>query len=326
MLIRGDARALPLKSGCVDCVVTSPPYFGLRNYGDERQIGQEGSVDAFVVALVAVFREVRRVLKASGVVWLNLGDSYAGGGGFFPDAPANRKRAAGAGWGRMNAFSGAQSEQRRRARPAEVPEGVKAKDLIGVPWRVALALQADGWFLRSEVIWSKPNPMPEKVFDRPTRSHEHLFLLSQAAQYIYDFAAIAEPSATEPGVRRNRRSVWTVPTKPFKGAHFAVMPEALVEPCILSGCPVGGLVLDPFCGSGTVGVVASRVGRRWVGVDLAYQEISSKRTRAGPGWLFGGVGIDGVDDLVEVDAGEPCRDAAGVGGASGVSCGDAIED
>lgn len=324
MLIRGDARFLPLADGCVDCCITSPPYFGLRDYGHAEQIGLELTPDAFVAELVVVFREVRRVMKAGATLWLNIGDSYAaggkGGGGSFM---AQRREAA---WQKQSVLNG----WRRQ------PEGCKEKDLLGIPWMVAFALRADGWYLRSDIIWAKPNPMPESVTDRPTKAHEYLFLLSKSERYHYDAAAIREPYAASTltqfnqpytgqatkeyavaGVQNpsdikrritdkqrghgrrhagfndrwdampkdeqqqagaNKRSVWSIATMPYAGAHFATMPEALVEPCILAGCPIGGIVLDPFCGSGTVLAVAARLGRRGVGVDLSYQDLAKKRT------------------------------------------------
>ncbi len=298
MIIRADARALPLRDGCVDCCVTSPPYFGLRDYGNSQQIGLEPTPDAFVASLVTVFREVKRVLKDSGTLWLNLGDSYGRQGGRISDQPRN--------WDGRDKDPGAMHS----TRIASDWEG-KAKDLIGIPWMVAFALRADGWFLRSDIIWSKPNPMPESVTDRPTKAHEYLFLLAKSERYHYDAAAIAEDSiyagkivslgmkslsrgqanganvkASGNGLAnsvtvtasRNRRSVWTVATEPYSGAHFATFPEKLIEPCILAGCPSGGLVLDPFLGSGTVGAVAERLGRRWVGTDLSYQHLAKKRT------------------------------------------------
>jgi DNA modification methylase len=478
MLIRGDSRFLPLRDGCVDCVVTSPPYWGLRDYGHGDQIGLEATPDAYVGHLVQVFREVRRVLKDSGVVWCNLGDSYAAGKcGRDDNSPTDRARfdTYGHGGGIKLQTTG----NNGRARP--VPSGLKPKDLVGVPWRVAFALQADGWYLRSDVIWAKPNPMPESVTDRPTKAHEMLFLLTKSERYFYDAAAISErvsdPSVIEGadgdgqgstlrddfgfksappasllkvgislaasvlniaqrqnnlglfafdaevgqqganrgagfpvvhipvvrraaahatrftdgdvsakefleemhglcialpdgddlketwrlaaldvghihadsdrsvavnnagkvgeikrvhdpnytarvpssrtkaahtprndgdrwqcaplqkgagggrgvaprGLGRNRRTVWTIPTMPYAGAHFATMPEKLIEPCILAGCPMGGLVLDPFVGSGTVVSVAQRLGRRGVGVDLSYQGLAKKRT-AQRGLSFG---------------------------------------
>jgi DNA modification methylase len=302
VLICGDARRLPLADACVDCIVTSPPYFGLRDYGNAAQIGLEPTLEAYVQSLVAVFREVRRVLNAKGTCWLNVGDSYNnadkwGGGGVNTGKHTKTVN------GEVPSWSGV----RRRWSGME---GTKPKDLLMVPARVALALQADGWYLRSDIIWSKPNPMPESVTDRPTKAHEYLFLLTKSERYFYDAAAIAERSSyageqagvcrgtkkratamgraptgnEKPGsnwiqpVTRNRRSVWTVNTMPYSGAHFATMPEKLVEPCILAGCPLGGLVLDPFVGSGTVVSVAERLGRRGVGVDLSYQNLARKRT------------------------------------------------
>jgi len=339
VLIRADARQLPLVEGCVDCVVTSPPYFGLRDYGRSDQIGLERTPEAYVDSLLSVFAEVRRVLNNSGVCWLNLGDSYATAGGYGgDDCPSNADS-------KSRSNRGARHKGRR-----DQLLGFKHKDLCGIPWRVAMALQADGWYLRSDIIWHKPNPMPESVTDRPTKSHEYLFLLTKSSSYYYDAKAIAEPVSDAmlqqmdedydglglkdyeaAGVQnpstvkariiagklkeakrgqcfentgnvgmdarwskerraeiltRNKRSVWTIPTMPYSGAHFATMPEALVEPCILAGCPLGGLVLDPFIGSGTVGAVAERLGRRWVGTDLSYQELAKKRT-AQRGLIFG---------------------------------------
>jgi len=286
MLIRGDARRLPLRDASVDCVVTSPPYFGLRDYGAAGQLGLEPTPDAYVAAIVGVFREVWRVLTPTGTCWLNLGDSYA----------ANRSYQV---VDNKHVYVG-------NTMAAQVPDGLKPKDLIGIPWRVAFALQADGWYLRSDIIWHKPNPMPESVTDRPTKAHEYLFLLTKQERYHYDAAAIAERATglarsfngsdgSKSGAQgdrndggrerigdfvfsRNRRSVWTVSTLPYSGAHFATMPETLVEPCILAGCPMGGRVLDPFVGSGTVVAVAERLGRVGVGVDLRYQDLAAERT------------------------------------------------
>ncbi len=302
MIIRADARQIPLVDGCVNCVVTSPPYWGLRDYGHGEQIGLEPTPEAYVSSLVGVFRDIRRVLKDDGTAWLNLGDSYANTGGMT--GGVNGKDGSAKRAGRM--FEGGY-------RPLSV--GLKQKDLVGIPWRVAFALQADGWYLRSDIIWHKPNPMPESVTDRPTKSHEYVFLLAKSERYFYNAAAINEIAVSgldlgllrglhagsdnkvawhaqsirtrqDAGVdsrtagtgTRNKRSVWTVPTMPYSGAHFATMPEALIEPCILAGCPLGGLVLDPFIGSGTVGAVAERLGRRWVGTDLTYQTLSVART------------------------------------------------
>jgi DNA modification methylase len=313
MLIQADSRTLPLADGCVSCVVTSPPYWGLRDYGDPQQIGLESTPDAYVAQLVAVFREVRRVLADDGTVWLNLGDSYAGsnasqgGDGSTATYTDGRRHVAGA--------MARQVHRTSQQTTMKVGDGLKSKDLVGIPWRVAFALQADGWYLRSDIIWSKPNPMPESVTDRPTKAHEYIFLLAKAARYYYDAAAIADAATfgahharynskwaptkyhnknaahadvcgSNEGLRggianpleRNKRSVWHVATQPYPDAHFATFPEALIEPCILAGCPVGGRVLDPFIGSGTTGAVAERLGRRWVGVDLTYQHLARART------------------------------------------------
>lgn len=310
-LIRADARALPIAAGVVHCCVTSPPYFGLRDYGVAGQIGLEDSPAAYVASLVAVFREVWRVLREDGTCWVNLGDSYATsppgnkGNGQFSKSGLNGAQTSASYLKRLESGSGMKRNT--------IVGDLKPKDLIGIPWRVAFALQADGWYLRSDIIWAKPNPMPESVTDRPTKAHEYVFLLTKAERYWYDAATIREPNTLDMQDRaarghtreprgkldgsrqdattlrgvaamaieaggRNKRSVWTIPTQSYTGAHFATMPEALIEPCILAGCPLGGLVLDPFLGSGTVGAVASRLGRRWVGTDLTYQTLSAERT------------------------------------------------
>ncbi len=334
-----------LDDGSVDCCVTSPPYFGLRDYGTgewiggdpncshrreskksdktitghknfdemlgvgdaiqkqvcsycgatrkDEQIGLEETPDAFVQALVEVFRKVRRVLKNDGTLWLNLGDSYAGSG------------------------KGGQSEDKKSENWQ--PEygnkgkkyGLKPKDLIGIPWRVAFALQADGWYLRQDIIWHKPNPMPESVTDRCTKAHEYIFLLSKSKQYYYDADAIKEESihyqsdnrADKGNIRyegkrtidrsgkngqdsfvtinetRNKRSVWTVTTKPYSGAHFATFPQDLIEPCIKAGCRPNGVVLDPFMGAGTTAIVARKLNRNYIGFELnpEYVKIAERR-------------------------------------------------
>jgi DNA modification methylase len=253
-----------IEAGSVQTCVTSPPYWGLRDYGHDGQLGLESTPDEYVARMVGVFREVRRVLADDGTLWLNLGDSYATGAGKVGDHPGGGVQ--GASW------RGATTS------PNRLPiEGFKPKDLVGIPWRVAFALQADGWWLRQDIIWHKPNPMPESIRDRCTKSHEYLFLLAKSERYFYDNEAIAEQALHSD--TRNRRSVWTIATKPFKGAHFAVMPEALAEPCVLAGSRADDLVLDPFSGSGTVGVVALRHGRRFVGVELnpEYAEIARDR-------------------------------------------------
>ena len=301
-----------LEGQSVHCVVTSPPYFGLRDYGHDGQIGLEASPEAFVAKLVEVFREARRVLRDDGTLWLNLGDTYAGYHGnknaSYEDAPSNK---------------GGYFENQRKTLVNH--NGIKNKDLIGIPWRVAFALQADGWYLRQDIIWHKPNPMPESVRDRCTKAHEYIFLLSKSERYYFDSEAMQEPAAkwaagsefhtgktgahqlgrastkprtagnkshkyvteyngsdTEehrtkaglmniahtPWETRNRRSVWTVATKPYKGAHFATFPPDLIRPCILAGCPKEGTVLDPFGGSGTTALVALEEGRKAVLCEL----------------------------------------------------------
>lgn len=302
-IIHGDClEILPtLEENSIDCCVTSPPYWGLRDYGVEGQLGLENTPEEYTEKLVSIFREVKRVLKGEGTLWLNLGDSYSGsmkGIGSNGYAYAGKKQATNHG------SVGIYHEKP----PSAQSIGLKPKDLVGIPWRVAFALQSDGWYLRSDIIWHKPNPMPESVKDRPTRAHEYIFLLSKSERYYYDNEAIKEPFESKPtkprnqseeaynssfaggrwspGERdfykkggRNKRSVWTVATKPFSDAHFATFPPDLIEPCILAGCPNGGVVLDPFFGAGTTGLVAIRNGRRYIGIELneEYIEIAKQR-------------------------------------------------
>ena len=273
MILTGDAveRLRELPDGIAQTCITSPPYFGLRDYGVEGQIGLEETPQEYVERLVTVFREVRRVLRDDGTLWLNLGDSYASQGGAHGGRNDNQR---GVGARRVHAAGGGDQAARTP------PDGLKPKDLVGIPWRVAFALQADGWYLRSDIVWAKPNPMPESVRDRPTRAHEYVFLLSKNERYFYDHEAIKEPAVSNhPSSKRNRRSVWHIPVRPFKGAHFAVFPEALVEPMVLAGSRPGDLVLDPFAGSGTTGVVARRHGRRFLGIELnpEYVELAEHR-------------------------------------------------
>jgi DNA modification methylase len=271
-IICGDAPAAlkELPDGCVNCCVTSPPYYGLRDYGEAGQIGQEGTLREYVKRLVQVFREVRRILKGDGTLWLNIADAYC---------TANSKA-----------------------------QGMKPKDMMGVPWALAFALRDEGWYLRNDVIWVKANPMPENVPDRMGRTHEHIFLMAKSKRYFYDRMAIAEPAAPDTARRlksgrsgqnkyakgapgqgpqtinrrrdagevdeamvspvRNRRDVWHINTVPYSGAHFAAFPPRLAEVCILAGCPAGGVVLDPFFGSGTTGLAAKRHGRHYIGIDI----------------------------------------------------------
>jgi DNA modification methylase len=292
MILHGDCLAMlkTLPDESVNCCVTSPPYWGLRDYGVEGQIGLEATPELYTAKLVTVFREVRRVLKADGTLWLNLGDSYAGSWGAMSHSLEDKAKRTGS------------NVRPVTSRPMQ---GIKPKDLVGIPWRVAFALQADGWYLRSDIIWAKPNPMPESVTDRPTKAHEYIFLMSKSDRYWYDHEAVLEPftndwlstrkpyqikgntdrndggqppqSANENG--RNKRSVWTVTTQPYPDAHFATFPPKLIEPCILAGCPPGGIVLDPFLGSGTTLYVAKELNREGIGIELnaAYITLAERR-------------------------------------------------
>lgn len=300
-IILGDCIAgmKTLPEGCIHTCVTSPPYFGLRDYGGgDEEIGQEDTVDGYVQKMVEVFREVRRILRDDGTLWLNLGDSYMSAKNCAPPP-----QTVGGQRGMPSDFIPANRKDQK---------GLKTKDLIGIPWRVAFALQADGWYLRQDIIWNKPNPMPESVEDRCTKAHEYIFLLSKKPKYYYDKDAISEPLAypnekrrprgskgaweidgREQGengggkpydgypTRKNKRSVWTVNAKGYKGAHFAVYPKELITPCVLAGCPVGGTVFDPFTGSGTTAVVALNNGRNYVGTELnpEYVKIAEDRIR-----------------------------------------------
>lgn len=330
-ILQGDCRETlkTLPNASVQCCVTSPPYWGLRDYGVAGQIGQEPTPEEYVAAIVAVFREVHRALKDDGTLWLNLGDSYTSGGRKTRDPGQSKNHQAMENW---------------TAGRADTPDGLKPKDLIGIPWMVAFALRADGWYLRSDIIWSKPNPMPESVTDRPTKAHEYIFLLSKSQRYFYDSEAIKEPmslsseerlaqdiesqtesvranggaktngtmkavgkvdkqrghsrrhagfnerwDAMEKGEQcsgmRNKRSVWSVAPANFKEAHFATFPPDLIKPCILAGSRVGDVVLDPFGGSGTTGMVALELGRRAVLCELnpEYVKLSERRCDVTPG-------------------------------------------
>lgn len=348
-IIHGDAltelRKLP--DECVDCIITSPPYWGLRDYGVAGQLGLEESPEEYVARMVEVFREVRRVLRNDGTLWLNIGDSYA----------ATRK-------GGPQGKNGARADRRFVASvSAKMGDGLKNKDLVGIPWMLAFALRADGWYLRQDIIWSKPNPMPESVTDRCTKAHEYIFLVTKSQKYYFDNKAVQElavyggveerlarqkddmkssPTAKKNGIRRrvsfaeplaeatvnrgksgkwesapnaklskgvigmtpdsfnkavktmlekgtrNRRSVWTVNTAPFKEAHFATFPEKLIEPMVLAGTPPKGIVLDPFMGAGTTALVAKKLGRQYIGIELnpEYIKMAEKRLRNIPNPLF----------------------------------------
>lgn len=324
-ILQGDAlevlRTLP--DECMDCCITSPPYYGLRDYGIDGQLGLEKTPEEYVNKIVDVFREVKRVLKKEGVMFLNLGDSYASNGKSGGDIDRDDGMDIERGRGRLN----------------DHPI-IKPKDLVGIPWRVAFALQADGWYLRQDLIWAKPNPMPESVTDRCTKSHEYIFLMSKSPKYYYDAEAIKEPATyalssgdhRPPGIvrdriygydskeavlrgrvvhetkngitirhpdgkhgdaqqspktfveNRNKRSVWTVTTKPFKEAHFATFPEDLIVPMVKAGCPEKGIVLDPFMGSGTTGIVAKKLKRNYLGIELnpSYIKMGNNRLAAQP--------------------------------------------
>lgn len=312
-IVNCDARHIPLADGVVQVCVTSPPYYGLRDYNEEGQIGLERTPGEYVANIVAVMREVRRVLRKDGTLWLVIGDSYAG---------SNKGTGANAGAKQRTSRSWA-IDKGKRTLPRwgggdTAVRGLAAKNLIGIPWRVAFALQDDGWWLRSDIIWYKPNPMTESAKDRPGKTHEYIFLLSKSRKYYYDNIAVLEPAKydgrkktrfdgsekyangyaptdkhntshlrgherwaqTKDGKpARNKRTVWTVATARFKGAHFATYPPALIEPCILAGSRRGDLVMDPFCGAGTTGVVAAKHGRRFFGVELNAEYIGMAEDR-----------------------------------------------
>ena len=255
-LVIGDAAKVlaRLPERVFQSCVTSPPYWSLRDYNIAGQIGLEKSVEEYIQALVKVFEQVRRVLRDDGTLWLNIGDSYTSGGRTWR-APDKKNPA-----------------RTMDIRPP-TPDGLKPKDLIGIPWRLAFALQAAGWYLRTEIIWNKPNCQPESVKDRPTRSHEYLFLLSKSERYVYESDAVRGPN------ERNLRSVWDINTQPLREAHFATFPRALVEPCIALSSRAGDLILDPFMGSGTTGVVTLDMGRRFAGIELnpSYTDIAERR-------------------------------------------------
>jgi DNA modification methylase len=295
VILEGDCiqslKSLP--EGIVNTCITSPPYYGLRDYGEEGQVGLEQTPEEYVQKLVEVFREVKRVLRDDGTLWLNLGDSYSGSG----KGPA----------GNLGKTHN-EREMTHTHVSGKVPDGLKPKDLIGIPWMVAFALRNDGWYLRQDIIWHKPNPMPESVTDRCTKSHEYVFLLSKSKTYYYDAESIKEPVKQDWGTRdrtngkyhnagtglnphtglqksyekANKRSVWSITTKPFHGAHFATFPPDLIEPCVIAGSPEGGIVLDPFFGSGTTGLVSMRNNRKYLGCELNSEYISIANERLKP--------------------------------------------
>ncbi len=262
VVLQGDARqvihSIPEES--VQCVVTSPPYWGVRDYGVENQIGAEADLMEYVENLVDVFRGIRRVLSADGTFWLNIGNTYSSGGRKWRDADEKNK-------GRAMAY-----------RPP-TPEGLKKKDLIGVAWLLALACQRDGWYLRNDIIWYKPNCQPESVKDRLTVAHEYMFLFSKSEKYYFDQDSIKQQTINGNGLK-NRRTVWSINTEPCADAHFAVFPRELIRPCIQAGSRPNDIILDPFYGAGTTGMVSKELGRRCVGIELnpSYIDISEKRT------------------------------------------------
>lgn len=294
-IIQGDCLSVlkTMKSSTVNCCVTSPPYYGLRDYGMSGQLGLEPTPEEYVANLVSVFREVWRVMKDDGTLWVNLGDSFCNSNGF---ARANKQ------WQRDGRNSAPANDRNLDNLHAS---GLKTKDLIGIPWMVAFALRADGWFLRSDIIWSKPNPMPESVSDRCTKSHEYIFLLSKSSRYYFNSESIKEKASPDTSVRdrdntklnncpgrtkmgglkvndyefRNKRSVWTIATQPCKESHFATFPKELIRPCIKAGCPVDGIVIDPFLGSGTTACVCIEENRKYLGIELnpEYIKIAQKR-------------------------------------------------
>ncbi|MBU4276050.1 MAG: site-specific DNA-methyltransferase [Proteobacteria bacterium] len=263
LILEGDAlQALSLlPSNSVQCVVTSPPYWGLRDYHIGGQIGLEKTLPQFLNHLVAIFNEVKRVIRDDGTLWLNIGDGYTSGNrGYRATDKKNPARAM-------------------AIRP-DTPDGLKPKDLQGIPWRLAFALQDDGWYLRSDIVWHKPNAMPESVKDRPTRAHEYLFMLTKSERYYYDYEAVKEIGSN--GKLRNRRSVWNIHTQAFPGAHFATFPPSLIEPCIMASSKPDDFVLDPFFGSGTVGAVCEEQQRMYVGIELnpKYVALAANRLSA----------------------------------------------
>jgi DNA modification methylase len=295
MIVNANALQIPLADKCVHTIVTSPPYYGLRDYGVGGQIGLEVTPDAYIANLVEVFRECKRILRDDGTLWVNIGDSYFSKpkSNYNGKAPGLQSKNYGTG---DTTLGYKQSSEKYLANKQN---GMKDKDLIGIPWMLAFALRADGWYLRQDIIWAKPNPMPESVKDRCTKSHEYIFLLSKSAKYYFDNEAIREPvkdsnagfimarartasgalgGANQHNMERrdyeeikgaNKRDVWTVTTKPYKGAHYATFNPDLIKPCILAGAPEGGIVFDPFVGSGTTVATVMQLGRKGIGLDLS---------------------------------------------------------
>ena len=260
-IVQGDVREKlkSLPDNIFDCCVTSPPYWGMRDYGHEGQIGAEKNLPDYIKNLTETFREIKRTMKDTGTLWLNIGNTYTSGGRSWRDSDGKNK-------GRAMSY-----------RP-DTPEGLKPKDLIGVAWMLAMALQLDGWYLRSDIVWYKPNCQPESVKDRVTSSHEYLFMLTKSENYYFNQEAIKELTIDGKS-KKNKRSVWQINTEPFREAHFAVFPRNLVRPCILAGSPENGLILDPFFGSGTVGVVSMETGRKCVGIEIKEEYVQIAKNR-----------------------------------------------
>ena len=296
-ILCGDALAMlkTLPSDSIHCCITSPPYYGLRDYGEAGQIGLEETPDEYVARLTAVFREVRRVLVPEGTLWLNIADSYAGSSkGAWSTPPAQRPKT-------KHRYVYAAEDPAANI-PTQWP-GIKPKDMIGIPWMLAFALRGDGWFLRSDIIWHKPNAMPHSAKDRPVNCYEHVFLLAKSQHYYFDYTILQVPAAQSsvqrirrgfngakysggapgqssqaihqprapgeaPAMRRGR-DIWSIGTNNYRSAHFATYPPELVKPCILAGSPDGGMVLDPFFGAGTTGVTAITLGRQYIGIEIS---------------------------------------------------------
>ena len=270
MLLIGDClqKIDEIESSSVQALITSPPYWGLRDYDNEEQLGQEDSPEEFVSKLINIFSQARRVIKDDGVAWVNIGDTYFG--------------AKGGAWYGENSIANNETGYQYRLKKKAPPKHkyLKVKDLAGIPWMFASAMQRDGWYLRQDIIWHKPVPMPESVNDRMQKSHEHIFLFSKKPKYYFDVEAISVPKKEGDGWVR-RQDVWSIPTSNYQGAHFAVFPQKLPELCMKASTREGDTVLDPFMGSGTTAFVAQRLGRKWIGIELndEYADIINERTK-----------------------------------------------
>jgi DNA modification methylase len=274
-ILLGDCKETlkTLPNDSIDIIITSPPYYGLRDYDNNSQVGLEQSPKEYIDNLVSIFTECNRILKDSGTLWLNIGDSYAGSGkGRNADGTFNDK----------NPSKNSTNKGSTIGKLFKDNSGLPPKNLIGIPWQLAFALRDNGWILRQDIIWYKPNAMPESVKDRCTKAHEYIFLFSKKTNYYFNYEGLQE--ITKNNETRNKRSVWEVNNKPYKASHFATYPTALIEPCIKAGCPINGTVLDPFFGSGTTGEVAQKLGRTWIGCELnpEYAKIAEERLKGEP--------------------------------------------